>query len=71
MLSKIILIAGALIYFAFGFVFFISPDIITTMDGIVLHDRSAANHIRAVYGGMEIGLGMLLSYFCVANLNNS
>jgi hypothetical protein len=34
------------------------------MDGIVLPDRPAANHIRAVYGGMEIGLGMLLIYFC-------
>ncbi len=65
-LSKIILLTGALVYFAFGFVFFIYPDIITTMDGIVLPDRPAANHIRAVYGGMEIGLGMLLIYFCFA-----
>lgn len=64
-LSKIILIAGAVIYLAFGFLFLINPDIITTMDGIVLPDRPAANHIRAVYGGMEIGLGMLLIYFCL------
>jgi hypothetical protein len=65
-LSKILLISGAFIYFAFGFVFLFVPDIITTMDGIILPDRSAANHIRAVYGGMEIGLGMLLIYFCFA-----
>ena len=64
-LSKILLLAGALIYFAFGLVFLIHPDIITTMDGIVLPDRPAANHIRSVYGGMEIGLGMLLIYFCL------
>jgi hypothetical protein len=64
-LSKIILIAGALIYFSFGFAFLFHPDVITTMDGIVLPDRPAANHIRAVYGGMEIGLGMLLIYFCM------
>jgi hypothetical protein len=64
-LSKIILITAALIYFAFGFVFLLYPDIITKMDGIVLPDRPAANHIRAVYGGMEIGLGMLLMYFCL------
>jgi hypothetical protein len=64
-ISKILLILGALIYFAFGFVFLINPDLITTMDGIILPDRSAANHIRAVYGGMEIGLGMLLIYFCL------
>ena len=63
--SKILLTLSALIYFAFGFVFLIIPDIITTMDGIVLPDRPAANHIRAVYGGMEIGLGMLLIYFCL------
>jgi hypothetical protein len=65
-LSKILLISGALIYFAFGFAFLFVPDIITTMDGIILPDRPAANHIRAVYGGMEIGLGMLLIYFCFA-----
>lgn len=64
-LSKIILIAGAVIYLAFGFLFLINPDVITTMDGIVLPDRPAANHIRAVYGGMEIGLGMLLIFFCM------
>ena len=64
-ISKIILILGALIYFAFGFLFLINPDAITTMDGIILPDRPAANHIRAVYGGMEIGLGMLLVYFCL------
>jgi hypothetical protein len=63
--SKILLILGALIYFAFGFMFFINPDAITTMDGIILPDRPAANHIRAVYGGMEIGIGMLLIYFCL------
>lgn len=34
-LSKIILLIGALIYFAFGFVFLLYPDIITTMDGIL------------------------------------
>ena len=61
-LSKIILIIGAVIYFGFGFMFLIYPDMITTMDGIVLPDRPAANHIRAVYGGMEIGLGLLLIY---------
>ncbi len=64
-ISKIVLILGALIYFAFGFLFFVNPDAITTMDGIILPDRPAANHIRAVYGGMEIGLGMLLIYFCL------
>lgn len=33
------------------------------MDGIILPTRSSANHIRAVLGGMEIGLGILLLYF--------
>lgn len=64
--SKILLFLGAAIYFAFGFVFLFHPDAITTMDGIVLPDRPAANHIRAVYGGMEIGLGMVLIYFGLA-----
>lgn len=62
-IARIILVAAAFIYFAFGFGFLIYPDIITIMDGFVLPDRPAANHIRAVYGGMEIGLGMVLIYF--------
>lgn len=69
-ISKILLITGALIYFAFGFMFLFSPDMITTMDGIVLPSRPAANHIRAVYGGMEIGLGMLLIYFVKYGMKN-
>ncbi len=52
-LSKKILVVGALIYFAFGFKFLFIPDIITTMEGIVLPDRPAANHVRAVYGGRD------------------
>lgn len=64
-ISRIILFAGALIYFAFGFLFFLNPDIITTLDGIILPTRSSANHIRAPLGGMEIGLGFVLVYFAV------
>ena len=63
-ISKIFLIISALVYFVFGFLFFINPDVITDMDGIILPDRPAANHIRAVLGGMEIGLGMILLWFC-------
>jgi hypothetical protein len=37
---------------------------------IVLPSRPAANHIRAVYGGMEIGLGMLLIYFVKYGMKN-
>ncbi|WP_291782687.1 DUF4345 domain-containing protein [Cecembia sp.] len=62
-ISKILLILGSLVYFGFGLLFFIHPDAITDIDGIILPDRSAANHIRAVLGGMEIGLGILLLYF--------
>ncbi|RPA68029.1 DUF4345 domain-containing protein [Cyclobacteriaceae bacterium YHN15] len=61
--SRILLTLGSLIYLGFGFLFFIKPDAITDMDGIVLPTRSSANHIRAVLGGMEIGLGVLLLYF--------
>ena len=64
-ISKIILFAGALVYFTFGFLFFLNPDIITTMDGIILPTRSSANHIRAPLGGMEIGLGFVLVFFAL------
>ncbi len=64
-ISRIILFAGALIYFAFGFLFFLNPDIITTMDGIILPTRSSANHIRAPLGGMEIGLGFVIVFFAL------
>jgi hypothetical protein len=61
--SKIILLLGSLVYLGFGLLFFINPDAITDMDGIVLPTRSSANHIRTVFGGMEVGLGLLLIYF--------
>jgi hypothetical protein len=65
-ISRIVLFLGSLIYFAFGLMFFVNPDMITVMDGIILPDRSSANHIRAVLGGMEIGLGALLIYFLLS-----
>jgi hypothetical protein len=52
-----------LIYLGFGLLFFINPDAITDLDGIVLPTRNSANHIRTVLGGMEIGLGLLLINF--------
>ncbi len=64
-ISKIIIFSGALIYFAFGFLFFLNPDAITAMDGIILPTRSSANHIRAPLGGMEIGLGFVLMFFAL------
>jgi len=57
---------GSLVYLGFGILFFINPDAITDMDGIILPTRSGANHIRAVLGGMEIGLGVLLFYFLMS-----
>lgn len=63
MISRLLLLSGSLIYLGFGVLFFVNPDAITDMDGIVLPTRSSANHIRAVLGGMEIGLGVLLIYF--------
>jgi hypothetical protein len=62
-ISRIVLLLGSLIYLAFGILFSVKPDVITDMDGIILPTRSSANHIRAVLGGMEIGLGILLIYF--------
>jgi len=62
-ISRILLVLGSLVYLGFGLLFFINPDAITDMDGIVLPTRSSANHIRAILGGMEIGLGVLLIYF--------
>ena len=62
-ISRVILALGSLIYLGFGLLFFIHPDAITDMDGIILPTRSSANHIRAILGGMEIGLGVLLLYF--------
>lgn len=63
--SKIVLILGGLIYLAFGLLFFVNPQVVTQMDGIILPSSSAANSIRAFFGGMEIGLGLLLFYFAL------
>ncbi len=62
-LSKIVLLSGGLIYLAFGLLFFLNPYTITEMDGIILPTSSSANHIRAILGGTEMGLGFLLILF--------
>ena len=64
-LSGIVLFLGGLIYLAFGLLFFINPYAITEMDGIILPDASSANHIRAILGGTEMGLGILLIFFAL------
>jgi hypothetical protein len=64
-LSRIFLVLGSLIYLGFGLLFVVHPDAITELDGIILPTRSSANHIRAVLGGMEIGLGALLLFFAL------
>ena len=61
--SKAVLILGGLIYLGFGMLFFVNPYVVTQLDGIILPSAAAANSIRAFFGGMEIGLGLLLFYF--------
>lgn len=61
--SRIVLLLGGLIYLTFGLLFFINPYAIRDMDGIILPTASSANHIRAILGGTEMGLGVLLIVF--------
>lgn len=55
----VLMLTGAT-YAGLGVSFFLWPEAMTSLVGIVLSEPSARTDIRAVYGGGEIGLGVFL-----------
>lgn len=59
-LWRLVLAFIALTYAGFGFVFITRPNEMATMVSIVLPDAGGRTDFRAVYGGLEFGLGVFL-----------
>lgn len=60
---KIVLLVTALFFVGFGLAFLFQPFSMMEMIGISLNNSTASSDIRAVYGGLEIGVGLSLLYF--------
>lgn len=60
LLSKIILWAGALIFIAIGVIFTFTPTVLP-LSGIELPTGPSRIEFRAVYGGIEAGIGVFLA----------
>ena len=57
---------GAVAFWAFGLQWLAHPVVMAQPLGIVLTNGDATSDARAVYGGMELGLGLFLIYSCWA-----
>lgn len=59
-LWRLILAILALIYAGFGFVFLYNPNEMAAMVSITLASPAARTDFRAMYGGLEFGIGVFL-----------
>jgi hypothetical protein len=57
---------GAVAFWAFGLQWLAHPVVMAQPLGIVLTNGDATSDARAVYGGLELGLGLFLVYSCWA-----
>ena len=57
---------GALAFAAFGVQWLMNPTAMAVPLGITLTNGDATSDARAVYGGMELGLGVFLAYSALA-----
>jgi len=60
--STIVIFLGAVAFAAFGLKWLVNPAAMAGPLGIVLTNGDATSDARAVYGGMELGLGVFLAY---------
>ena len=64
--SRIVLAASGLMFLGFGLAFLFRPVPTAAMVGIQLPEPAAVTEIRAFYGGLEVGLAVLLFIACAA-----
>ena len=59
-LVRVFLYLSALVYLGLGLPFLLAPAYMTSLVGVSLGSVTADNDIRAVYGGMAIGLAVFV-----------
>lgn len=62
----VVLVLGAIGFALFGVKWLVNPTGMATPLGIILTNGDATSDARAVYGGMELGLGLFLAYSAIA-----
>lgn len=60
LLARLVLWIGGLAFVGFGIAFVLAPLETMALAGIELQGALAATELRAFYGGLEIGLGLLM-----------
>ena len=59
---RIVLGVTGVVFVTLGLVFFSSPPFLASLLGIEFGTVDAMNDIRAIYGGLEIGVGFFILY---------
>jgi len=59
-LARLALLACALPFAGAGTVFLVAPDVLTSLVGMGLPGPDARSDVRAVFGGLELGVAALL-----------
>lgn len=67
----VVLVLASLGFIAFGLQWLARPVLMAQPLGIVLTNGDATSDARAVYGGMELGLGLFLGYSLASPLRRT
>jgi Domain of unknown function (DUF4345) len=59
MATRIFLGVSALVWLPYGLYCFLSPEFLAGAVGIVASTATASTELRAMYGGLQMGIGML------------
>ena len=65
-LSRIAIAWGGLGFFCFGLAYLIAPEFMVNLSGMEVPTPASITDTRAMYGGLQIGLGSL-TLFCAFN----
>ena len=59
MITREFLASSALVWLPYGLYCFAHPEALRAMAGIVIESPTASTELRAMYGGLQAGLGVL------------
>ncbi|EQA44444.1 PF14248 domain protein [Leptospira broomii serovar Hurstbridge str. 5399] len=60
LISKVYLLLNLAVFFAFAVGFFIAPTMLADQIGFSIHSTAALADFRAMYGGLCLGIGILI-----------
>ncbi|WP_339486690.1 DUF4345 domain-containing protein [Pseudomonas sp. EL_65y_Pfl2_R95] len=60
LLARVVLVIQIVILFGLGLAYFVSPQQMANVSGMLLMESAAITDVRAYYGGLQIGLAAFL-----------